>query len=49
MRPAILTVVFASLFAASIAYADSPATMRLDYFHSGNAESELFSLDQVVV
>jgi hypothetical protein len=48
MRPAILTVVFASLFAASVAYAEFPATMRLDYFHSGNAESELFSLDQVV-
>jgi hypothetical protein len=48
MRPAILTVVLASLFVTSIAYADSPATMRLDYFHSGNAESELFSLDQVV-
>jgi hypothetical protein len=48
MRPAILTVVFASLFAASVTYADAPATMRLDYFHGGNAESELFSLEQVV-
>lgn len=26
-----------------------PATMRVDYFHSGNHASELFSLDQVVV
>jgi len=27
----------------------SPLTMRLDYFHTGNAVSEFFSLDQVVL
>lgn len=29
--------------------ADAPATMRVDYFHSGNQSAEMFSLDQVVI
>ncbi|MFQ5548634.1 MAG: M64 family metallopeptidase [Woeseia sp.] len=29
--------------------ADRPRTMRVDYFHSGNRDLELFSLDQVVL
>ncbi len=29
--------------------ADTPATMRVDYFHSGNQSVEMFSLDQVVI
>jgi hypothetical protein len=29
--------------------AGPPRTMRVDYFHTGNATSELFSLDQVVL
>lgn len=29
--------------------AESPATIRVDFFHSGNHETELFSLDQVVL
>ena len=29
--------------------AESPATMRVDYFHSGNHDTEMFSLDQVVI
>ncbi|MGB5624543.1 MAG: M64 family metallopeptidase [Woeseiaceae bacterium] len=34
----------------SLAWAmESPATMRIDFFHSGNHASELFSLDQVVI
>jgi hypothetical protein len=32
----------------SIAIA-APATMRLDYFHTGNSEKELFSIDRVVI
>jgi hypothetical protein len=28
---------------------DAPATLRVDYFHSGNVELEMFSLDQVVI
>lgn len=37
------------LFLCSIAFAAQPATMRLDYYHSGNSEKEYFSLDRVVV
>jgi len=29
--------------------AAAPATMRVDYFHSGNHASEMFSLDQLVI
>ena len=29
--------------------AGSPPTMRLDYFHTGNATQELFSIDRVVI
>ena len=30
------------------AWAENPPTMRFDYYHSGNAETEFFSLDRVV-
>jgi hypothetical protein len=35
--------------AASPAAAAGPATMRVDYYHTGNATEERFSLDRVVV
>jgi len=28
---------------------EAPATLRVDFFHSGNVEMEMFSLDQVVI
>jgi len=31
------------------ALAENPATMRVDYFHTGNATTEMFSLDRVVL
>lgn len=34
---------------ARLAFAAAPATMRLDYFHTGNATEEIFSLDRVVI
>ena len=37
------------LLVGGTAFADSPATMRLDYYHTGNHEMEVFSLDQVVL
>ena len=37
------------LFVCGSAFADAPQTMRLDFFHSGNHETEMFSLDEVVV
>jgi hypothetical protein len=44
----IVFAIFFSIFWAG-AYAGTPGTMRVDYFHSGNNETEMFSLDQVVV
>jgi len=33
---------------AGAALADAPGTMRVDYYHTGNAEFEMFGLDRVV-
>ena len=44
----IVTALFFSMLWAG-ASASTPGTMRVDYFHSGNNETEMFSLDQVVV
>ena len=41
-------VLFLLCLFATVAFA-APATMRLDYYHTGNASHELFSLDRVVV
>ena len=39
-----------TLFLGNICIADeAPATLRVDFFHSGNVEMEMFSLDQVVI
>jgi hypothetical protein len=38
----LLVLVLNNVFAA-------PQTLRIDYYHSGNADSEIFSLDQVVL
>ncbi len=35
--------------ASSAAAADTPRTLRLDYFHTGSAEEEIFSFDRLVV
>ena len=38
------------IFASALeALAVTPATMRLDYYHTGNATQELFSVDRVVI
>jgi hypothetical protein len=37
------------LVASGSVFAEAPQTMRLDFFHSGNHETEMFSLDEVVV
>ena len=47
MRAALLAILLFAFSAASCA--DAPATMRVDYFHSGNHDTEMFSLDQVVI
>ncbi|MGI9234329.1 MAG: M64 family metallopeptidase, partial [Woeseiaceae bacterium] len=45
----LIVVVVSALLPAFLLAAETPATMRVDFFHSGNHETELFSLDQVVV
>ncbi|MGI9167837.1 MAG: IgA Peptidase M64 [Pyrinomonadaceae bacterium] len=37
------------LSASSLAAIAQPATMRLDYYHTGNATQEVFSIDRVVI
>jgi IgA Peptidase M64/Peptidase M64 N-terminus len=36
------------VFIASVAFA-APATMRLDYYHTGNTQHEIFSVDRIVI
>ena len=42
-------LVFPLLFCLSLAAFAAPATMRLDYFHTGDATHELFSVDRIVI
>ncbi|HEX8090431.1 MAG TPA: hypothetical protein VF762_16350, partial [Blastocatellia bacterium] len=37
------------LFAFGLKASAAPATMRLDYYHTGNASQEMFSVDRVVM
>lgn len=37
------------LLGSAFANAENPQTMRVDYFHSGNVDTEMFSLDRVVL
>ena len=46
-RIVFLSLALLSLSASAIAQA--PATMRVDFYHSGNSETEMFSLDRVVL
>src|SRR5262245_10148805 len=45
----VILLVSLSILLPSLALAQVPRTMRLDYYHSGNATQELFSFDRVVV
>src|SRR6267142_2055156 len=38
-----------ALLLLSVASHAAPATMRLDYYHTGDAKQEIFSVDRVVV
>lgn len=46
--PAILVFLFSAWMPATFAQSQAPRTMRLDYYHTGNATQEMFSLDRVV-
>src|SRR5512133_428869 len=39
----------AALAAALLALAAAPRTLRVEYFHTGNAKEERFSLDRLVI
>jgi hypothetical protein len=45
----IIHLIFLLTLVASQSTKATPATMRLDYFHTGNAKQELFSIDEVVI
>ncbi len=47
-RHAFVVLILAAL-SSPVGAAELPATMRVDFFHSGNQAMELFSLDQVVI
>src|SRR2546430_3640425 len=48
LRLTLITLVFLLSATAAQTFA-APATMRLDYYHTGNATQELFSLDRIVI
>lgn len=47
MRRMALAVI--AVLAAAVSAAAAPATMRVDYYHTGNEKEERFSLDRVVI
>jgi hypothetical protein len=49
MNKFLLLLLSVPLWLASQASFAAPGTMRVDYFHSGNHVTEMFSLDQVVI
>lgn len=48
-RSFILLALFALLSLVATARAATLSTMRLDYYHTGNASQEMFSLDRIVI
>ena len=49
MQRLFATLIVLVLCATEVASAANPRTMRVDYFHTGNSEMEIFSLDRVVL
>jgi len=49
MKIPALMVAQALLLLCSVAALAAPQTMRLDYYHTGNARQEMFSIDRVVI
>src|SRR5579884_1173960 len=45
----LIAVLLSILPFTALAFADQPPTMRLDYYHTGNASTETFSFDRVVI
>ena len=49
MRKLTAITVSILLLCAAPAWSAAPGTMRVDYYHGGNHDTEIFSLDQVVI
>ena len=49
MKSQSVVTLFLGLLLGSVALAESPATLRVDFYHTGNHEMEMFSLDQVLL
>jgi hypothetical protein len=47
--PRLLGLVVASLAVGGVAFAQVPRTMRLDFYHTGTATTEVFSVDRLVI
>ncbi len=44
-----ITLALLASFLPLTLYGANPQTLRVDYYHSGNSEAEIFSLDRVVL
>ncbi len=49
MRKITLNLAILCLLAAQGSFAANPRTMRVDFYHTGNRDTEIFSLDRVVL
>ena len=49
MKKVLPVLLCTALWMPVLSFAQAPSTMRVDYFHSGNHDAEMFSLDQVVI
>jgi hypothetical protein len=49
MKKAMLYFVASLIFATTAGFAAVPRTLRIDYYHTGDASHEVFSLDEVVL
>jgi hypothetical protein len=49
MNMRIVIAILASVLLSQLSFADQPPTMRVDFFHTGNRDVEMFSLDQLVL
>jgi hypothetical protein len=49
MKKALFVLILSMVNTATIAVEKMPRTMRVDYYHTGNASREMFSLDEVVL
>ena len=49
MRTFTLLLAILCLLVAQVTFGANPRTMKVDYYHTGNSETEIFSLDRVVL